>query len=394
MRNKSNKSNNIKYVLIFFCTLFLGFIMVALIFCNVRTINIEDEVIEAGEEYLTTPKFYWFGKDITNMVTTIGRVDVKTLGKYEMTYMCLIRQYHKTVTVVDTQAPVITLEGETEDMVLTNIDKFVEPGYTAIDKAEGDVTNQVTKSYNQVYHADGGVSYDIIYKATDSSGNRSLAKRTIKIEKGTVYLTFDDGPSYTVTPRILEILENYGIKATFFVNTFEGNSNKEAFVKQEVEDGNSIALHGTVHEYKDVYESLDSTVNNFLTLQAEVERVTGVKSTLIRFPGGSSNTISRKYSVGIMTEATQKMEELGFTYFDWNVDSDDAGNAKTAQEIYQNVISGIKEGRANIVLMHDSGTHTETAEALTDIIEWCLREGYKFEALDEKSPTAHHSINN
>jgi peptidoglycan/xylan/chitin deacetylase (PgdA/CDA1 family) len=76
------------------------------------------------------------------------------------------------------------------------------------------------------------------------------------------------------------------------------------------------------------------------------------------------------------------------------VDSDDAGSAKTAKEIYGNVTYGIKDGRANIVLMHDSGGHGVTADALEDIIKWCLQEGYKIEALDEDSPTAHHEVNN
>lgn len=110
---------------------------------------------------------------------------------------------------------------------------------------------------------------------------------------GVIYLTFDDGPSADITPHILDTLSEKNVKATFFVIHFS-NNNAE-LVKREAESGHTVALHGYTHTYSEVYASADACLENFRKIQEQVYETTGKKANIIRFPGGSSNTISRKY---------------------------------------------------------------------------------------------------
>jgi peptidoglycan/xylan/chitin deacetylase (PgdA/CDA1 family) len=111
----------------------------------------------------------------------------------------------------------------------------------------------------------------------------------------------------------------------------------------------------------------------------------------MRFPGGSSNTVSR-FNEGIMSYLTQAVQDMGFCYFDWNVDSRDAGGAKDAKAVYENVINGVQQQRISIVLQHD--IKDISVLALEKILVWGLENGYRFLPLDMTSPTAHHGVNN
>ncbi len=121
---------------------------------------------------------------------------------------------------------------------------------------------------------------------------------------GVIYLTFDDGPSSDITPQILDVLDSKNVKATFFVVHF---SEKNAeLVKREANSGHTVALHGYTHTYSEVYQSADSCLDNFKKIQEQVYETIGQRPNIIRFPGGSSNTISKKYCPGVMTEVTRK----------------------------------------------------------------------------------------
>lgn len=210
--------------------------------------------------------------------------------------------------------------------------------------------------------------------------------------KGIIYLTFDDGPSSDITPQILDILERKNIKATFFVLHY--SANKEELIKRELESGHTIGLHGYTHTYSEVYQSADTCIENFKKIQEQVFQTTGKISNIIRFPGGSSNTISRKYCEGVMTELTGRVIEEGFRYFDWNIDSDDAGKAKTSEDVYNNVISGIKENRSNVVLMHDFSKNEKTVNALESIINYGLENGFVFRKITDETPMVTHAVYN
>lgn len=211
---------------------------------------------------------------------------------------------------------------------------------------------------------------------------------------GTIYLTFDDGPSLECTPQILDILKNNNITATFFILDYKHESEKENLIVRAFEEGHTIALHGTSHTYSEIYSSLEDLIENFETLQEKVYQTLGYRPKFIRFPGGSSNTVSKHYCTGIMTEAVQYFSSSEFVYFDWNVDSQDAGGAYSAGEIFNNVTSSIKPGRNNVVLMHDSKNKTYTVEALQQIIDWAFKQGYEFKSITEDTPQVTHRIAN
>ncbi len=211
---------------------------------------------------------------------------------------------------------------------------------------------------------------------------------------GTIYLTFDDGPSLKITPQILDILKENNIKATFFIVDYQVGSEREQLVIRAFNEGHTIGLHGSSHTYSKIYSSLEALIENFETLQEKVYNSTGYHSNIIRFPGGSSNTVSKHYCEGIMTEAVEYFSSNDFVYFDWNVDSQDAGGTTTAGGVFENVTSSIIPGRNNIVLMHDTGSKSHTLEALQSIIDWAIAEGYEFKAITEETPQVTHRIAN
>ncbi|MBQ3519384.1 MAG: polysaccharide deacetylase family protein [Clostridia bacterium] len=204
-----------------------------------------------------------------------------------------------------------------------------------------------------------------------------------------LYLTFDDGPSkYTET--ILDILDEYNAKATFFVIY---QSNYSAQYKMIVDRGQTIALHAYSHEYSDIYTSTTAYFKDLQKISDHVYNLTGVRSNLIRFPGGSSNTVSRNYCYGIMTQLSKLVGDYGLVYFDWNADSTDAsGNNVAAETIYYNSI-GYTEDEV-VLLMHDTNAKGTTVLALPYIIEHYQDRGYYVMALTENSETAHHPIAN
>lgn len=209
---------------------------------------------------------------------------------------------------------------------------------------------------------------------------------------GVIFLTFDDGPTSDTTPQILDILKKRDIKATFFILHYD--EHREPLIKREKEEGHTIALHGYSHTYSEVYPSADACLENFRKIKEQVYQTTGTESKIIRFPGGSSNVISKKYCEGVMTELTKRVIDEGYRYFDWNVDSDDAGHAKTSEKVYQNVTTGIKPGRNNVVLMHDFAGNHKTIDALDSIISWGLEQGYVFRRITEETPMVKHGVNN
>lgn len=244
--------------------------------------------------------------------------------------------------------------------------------------------------------------YKVIYTAKDRSGNKVVKERIIKVvEKkdiGTlqqsnekiVYLTFDDGPSEN-TQKILDILDRYNVKATFFVT---GENQKYNYLIQEAHKrGHTIGLHTYCHDYKTVYTSVDAYFDDLNKIGNMVKDLIGFVPRYIRFPGGSSNTISRKYSQGIMTILSKEVINRGYQYYDWNGDSTDAsGNNVPVSKLIANATSS-KANNINI-LFHDTKAKSTTVEALPAIIENYLARGYRFEAINDNSFVPHQGINN
>ena len=473
-------------------------------YLDIRLNGEESVTLEYGESY-TDPgaKVYLVGtavlpegKDVTDLLVTENGVNIQVVGSYQVQYsvhytdrfLDLTASASRTVTVADTQAPVITLVSDPEKYTIPG-ESYAEEGYSATDNYDGDLTDKVrfsegggTVTYSVVdssgnmtivqrqirYHdpiapalvltgesritiveggkftdpgctandnCDGNITdriqvegtvdtgkpgtYTLTYSVTDSYNNTTTVTRTVVVEPkpeekpegekpdppegpggeefvppvdvpaGTkvIYLTFDDGPGKH-TRRLLDILDKYGVKATFFV---VGTGNTSIY-SEIVDRGHAIGIHCNSHKYSEVYASDEAYLRDLETMHQLILDKTGVDTRLIRFPGGSSNTASRKYCKGLMTRMTKKVEEMGYRYFDWNVDSNDAGGAKSASKVYQNVVNGCSKRKTSVVLQHD--TYGYSVDAVEQIIQWGLANGYTFAALDVNSPGAHHTVQN
>lgn len=286
----------------------------------------------------------------------------------------------------DDLAPEVELVGG-EIVYLTQGDKYTEPGLEIYDYCEthlGEVVGKVDVSTLG--------DYQLKYRVSDMRGNESEVVRTVKVRasgRGVVYLTFDDGPG-PYTGELLDVLAKYGVKATFFVT----GAGDDALIAREYRDGHALGLHTTSHNYAYVYQNVETFMADLNAVQERVQRVTGETVKLMRFPGGSSNLVSRKYDGGarIMSRLAAEVERQGFVYFDWNVDSDDAGRAKTAEAVFQNVVAGFREGGQAVVLQHDVKGYS--VAAVERIIQYGLEHGYVFDRLTTDSFTAHHRVNN
>ena len=300
----------------------------------------------------------------------------------------------RIIPYFDPEAPELILEGE-EEIVVPCGTVYTEPGYSASDNADGDLTADVAIEGEVIWYQPG--TYQVAYTVADTFGNVTQKIRTVTVEGQpwpevvypngrVIYLTFDDGPG-PHTGRLLDILNKYGVKATFFVT----NSGYGGTMRRIVNEGHSIAIHTMTHDYNSIYASEEAFFNDLLGMQDIIYRNTGVKTTLMRFPGGGSNLVSR-YNEGIMTRLTQAVQDAGFQYFDWNVDSNDAGGARKKDTVSANVISGVQNQRVSVVLQHD--IHDFSVEAVEDIIIWGLNNGYKFLPLKQNSPTMQHDVLN
>lgn len=297
------------------------------------------------------------------------------------------------IKIVDNEAPAITLNGnQIVSIILGN--PYNESGATAIDNKDGDVSSKIKISGNVDTSKEG--VYLITYTVQDAKGNSSEEHRKVivnSVEKaGIIYLTIDDGPSTTITPQILDILKEKGVHATFFVLDYSDDT--EHLIKRELEEGNSVGIHGYSHNYSEIYSSADACYENITKLQQKIYNSTGKQVKIVRFPGGSSNTVSKNYCEGVMTQISQRILSEGYRYYDWNVDSCDAGGAKNKDAVFNNVTSSLKHGRSNVVLMHDFSGNTKTLEALPDIIDYGLENGYVFDIITDETPMVTHSILN
>lgn len=342
--------------------------------------------------------------DITESITTEEKkIDENTL---EIIYTVSdssenISVKKRTVNIIDDTPPTITLNGASK-IAITVGKEYKEQGAKAIDDKDGDLTKNIQIEGTVDTSKTG--TYTITYKVTDKSGNVAIKTRTVVVtnepakakpgvdgEKGVIYLTFDDGPTTTITPQILDILKKKNVKATFFILNYSEAG--EQVVKREIEEGHTVAIHGYSHNYNTIYQSVDAYMQNITMLQDRIRNSTGYNATITRFPGGSSNTVS-KYNPGIMTILTKEVVDRGYKYFDWNVSSGDAGGAKTAEDVYNNVTKNLSKSRMNVVLMHDFNGNTKTLNALEAIIDYGIENGYTFARITENTPMVTHGVNN
>ncbi|MBR5942198.1 MAG: polysaccharide deacetylase family protein [Clostridia bacterium] len=303
----------------------------------------------------------------------------------------------------DPVPPEITLKGEKSITFTVGEATFEEPGYTATDNLDGDITDKVEVK-GSVDNNNPGY-YTIRYTVKDSYGNETTVRRSITIRDkngkvpgdedspevdGTgkvIYLTFDDGPS-AYTEKLLDVLKKYNVKATFFVV----KTGRVDLIAREAAEGHTVAIHSLTHDYGKIYTSEEAYFADIDAMNEIIKEQTGSYSTLLRFPGGSSNTVSARYSKGIMTRLAKAVEERGYKYFDWNVSSGDAGGTTSTEQVYKNVVNGCAGRKYSVVLQHDIKGFS--VNAVEKIIVWGLDHGYTFLPLTQDSPGAHHKLNN
>lgn len=179
-----------------------------------------------------------------------------------------------------------------------------------------------------------------------------------------VYLTFDDGPS-KYTEEILDILDTYDVKATFFVLGKE-NDYSIGMLQEIAKRGHTLGMHSYSHKYADVYRSVEDFSADFYRIYGYILENTGIQSTYYRFPGGSSNTISDID----MHEFADFLAEQEIEFYDWNVSSGDGGSVLLdVDTLVQNSTADISRHETSIILMHDAASRSTTVEALPQIIE-------------------------
>lgn len=270
------------------------------------------------------------------------------------------------------------------------------PHITAEDGWGNDISNRIMVR-------DGSLSpiagvYKVDYYLLDENGTEVTYTITVNVKKGAsqdvpsgnkvIYLTFDDGPS-AYTSKLLNILDDYGVKATFFVTC--SHKNYTNMIGEEFRRGHKIAAHTYCHDYDVCYASEDAYYADLSKIEEVIYQQTGQYTNLIRFPGGSSNTVSN-ICPGLMTRLVLSTADRGYRYFDWNVSSGDGRSKLSTDEVFANVKKGCAGKNTVVLLQHD--TKEWSIDAVPMIIEWGLENGYSFETLNESSYQAAHHINN
>ena len=458
-----------KYVIIGIITSLL--VLIGILILTPPKITIKNSLVNVHQKYTPDYKVTRFFTNYTKKTKVKENINTKKLGQYNITFktkagLITFKQIRR-IKVVDSQFPVIVLNGETKTYVCPNKeyedekatamdnydgdltkkikikitkdkiiysvmdssknktkvirelvegdktnpeitlngngqiiiyqgDNYKEQGAKATDNCDGDLTNDI-RTEGSVDSSKIG-NYTITYKIEDKSGNVSEIKREVKViarpissgsgRPGTIYLTFDDGPLQGTTNVILDILKEEGVKATFFVT----RNGPDSLIKREHDEGHTVALHTWSHDYRTCYSSVNGYFDDLNRIANRVKNITGEDSKIIRFPGGSSNTISKNYSKGIMSTLSKEVVNRGYTYFDWNVSSGDAGATTSPNGVYSNVVNNLSKSRANIVLMHDIKTYTR--DAIRNIIRYGKQNGYSFERITQNTSPYHQKINN
>lgn len=355
-----------------------------------------DSVTLPGQQYVEEGYTAYDAYD-GDLTTKVQRMVVEGVVYYKVTDSSgNVAEEKRPIEYADVEAPELELHGDAT-VVITLGQTFNDPGWVAYDALDGDLTEKVQVYRDYDINVPG--TYTITYEVTDQAGNMTSVTRTLIVKEASgdipvvnpgekvIYLTFDDGPSQ-FTPELLKILAKYDVKATFFV---VGTMHLE-YLDEIAAAGHSIGLHSDTHDFETIYASDEAYMKDLQAIREKVFQCTGIYSNLVRFPGGSSNTISKRLCEGIMTRMTKKLTDMGYRIYDWNVDSGDASGLKDPDAIAEKVITGIQMRPVSVVLQHDIRDYS--VAAVEQIIQWGLANGYRFLTLDETSPICQHTLAN
>lgn len=210
-----------------------------------------------------------------------------------------------------------------------------------------------------------------------SENAKKAMKNIYKTDKKIAYLTFDDGPSQTVTPQILDLLKQENVPVTFFVLGKNVKANPD-LVKRAYQNGHYIANHGYSHDYETIYKSVNNVINEYNRTEKEIQKAIGVKeyqSHLFRFPGGSNGG---KYA-NLKQKAKEELHKQNISFIDWNALTSDAAGANTKEKIVKNLKATVKDKNSVVILMHDASNKILTYETLPDVIQYLREQGYSFD---------------
>ena len=323
---------------------------------RITLMNSSNQTVQPGEKYVEEG-FYAidnYDGDITDQV--------RRTEEFGVIYYVVkdssgnLASAERKIPYYDPVPPVLYLKGE-ERITLTAGMPYEEPGFSASDDADGDITDRVETEGEVKWYKAG--TYKIAYKVSDTYGNMTPAIRIIKVlpqprpqpetPKGKViYLTFDDGPG-PHTGRLLNLLDQYGVKATFFVT----NSGYKAMMKRIAEDGHSLGIQTMSHDNNGIYSNEEAFMAHLYEMQDVIYQNAGVRTTLMRFPSGGSD-LDGNFREGIMSTLTEAVQDCGFQYFDWNVDSNDTVDVTNSMTVSNTVIENVTKQRVSMVLQHDT----------------------------------------
>lgn len=243
-----------------------------------------------------------------------------------------------------------------------------------------DISASITVNFNQG-NTEGDISRepDYVYLYPNLYAEPSEEEEHVSTQEvqKVCFLTFDDGPSEQ-TWKVLDILDEKGIKATFFVIGKYLTDKDLECLKEIASRGHTIGLHTFQHNYAKLYRSVNSFLDDYNQIYTLIEETTGVRPSIYRFPGGSYNSYLKKIRKELITE----MDRRGFTFYDWNVSGEDAVGTPTKSSIKKNVLRDVVKFRKPVILLHDGTTNELTTTVLSDIIDDIAAEGYEFSTLE------------
>lgn len=196
-------------------------------------------------------------------------------------------------------------------------------------------------------------------------------------EEKIAYLTFDDGPTVSATPKILDILKEEDVKATFFVIGKYVEEHPE-IVKHAYEEGHYIANHGYDHNNTTLYRSEESFINEIKKTDIAIGKAIGIEdycSYIFRFPNGYMSSQNKEKK----KQATILLSKMNYTYIDWNCLNNDSMKKYTKEQLLKNLKKTSKDKNTLVILMHDTKDVSNSSDVLKDSIEYLKSQGYKFE---------------
>lgn len=264
---------------------------------------------------------------------------------------------------------------------------YEEPGAIAWEKSGEDRSGEIRVSGEVICWKTG--SYTIDYSFTDEDGQQHSLQRVVNVipaelpepvpTEKVIYLTFDDGPS-PETPRLLDILDKYDVKASFFiVGTQE---EQRGYIKEIHDRGHTIGLHCYSHDIPGIYRGGEELYfEDFMKAQRVIYDATGSYAQISRFPGGSVTAWA--YLRDDYEAVEQRLRDMGVRSYDWNIQCENLETLSTMQ-CYYNFIYSVPGYDMSIPLQHD--TLVSSVNAVEDMIIWGLENGYEFRALDNTVP--------